>query len=108
MTSYRNEQLADVVRMVVGRYALDVPPSIAMLASVTDVKLSPDCLYADVMISAIEGAEGAVRFLKKERMREIKKTLSKEFRAHSIPLIRLRSDERGKQAHELETLIDRL
>lgn len=108
MSSYRPEQLANVVRTVVSRFAAQVPPNVATLVSVTQVKLSPDLKYADIFISAIEGAEKAVGYIKKEHMREMKKSLSHEFQAYTIPVLRLHSDTRGKEAFELETLIDSL
>lgn len=108
VSSFRPQQLADIVRAVVGRYAVQVPPSVATLVSVTDVTVTPDLAYADVGISAIQGAEAAVSYLKKQHMREMKKQLSSEFQAHRVPMIRLHVDERGKEAHELEQLIESL
>lgn len=93
---------------MVAKSAAHVPPTVATLVSVTDVRLSPDLAYADVSISAIEGADKAVQFLKKEKMREIGKDLADRFRAHTLPKVRLRADHTGEKAHQLESLIDRL
>ncbi|MEQ1849820.1 MAG: ribosome-binding factor A [Candidatus Peribacteraceae bacterium] len=108
MTSFRPTQLADRIRAVVGRFAAQVPPSVATLVSVTGVTLTPDLAFADVMISAIQNPKEAVSYLKREHMREMKKQLSAEFLAFRIPILRFHTDETGRKTHELETLIDSL
>jgi len=108
VASYRTQQLADIVRGVVARFAAQVPPTVATLVSVRDVLLSPDFAYADVLISAIEHPDAAVSYLKKEHMREMKKALASEFLAHKIPILRLKVDTKGREAQKLEQLIDSL
>lgn len=107
MDNHRTDRLASVVRAIVGKHVVLIPPSMAMGVSVTQVRVSQDLQYADVYISAIQGVEAAMKHLK-SRNRDIRKELSKQLTTYTIPQLRYKSDSRGEELSKLDELLNSL
>lgn len=105
--SHRIPQLSGIVRGIIARFTIEIPPDIATAVSVTEVKISPDLQYADTYISAISGADAAVGALKKKNG-AIRKAIAKEVNAHTVPVLRFHVDTRGAEVDRLDKLIDSL
>lgn len=105
--SHRNAQLSGIVRSIVARFTVEIPPDIAMGVSITEVRLSPDLQYADVYVSAIKGASEAIEYLQTKKG-AIRKGIATEINAHTVPVLRFRSDDRGEKADKLDRLIESL
>ena len=107
MDSRRASAIAGIVRTVVAKTAVGIPPNTAMGVSITQVKLSDDMQYADVFVSAIKGADAAVKHLKSQ-LRDIKKELGRQLTTYAVPMIRFRSDSRGEELDKLDKLLSSL
>ncbi|MBP7113859.1 MAG: ribosome-binding factor A [Candidatus Peribacteraceae bacterium] len=105
--SHRNVQLSGIVRTIVARFIVEIPPTIAMGTSITEVKLSPDLQYADIYVSAIKGLPEAIEYLKLKKG-PIRKGIATEINAHTVPTLRFRADDRGEKADKLDKLIESL
>lgn len=107
MKGHRTVQLSGIVRTIVARFIVELPPDIAMGVSVNEVKLSPDLQYADVYVSAIKGLPEAIEYLKTKKG-AIRKGIATEINAHTVPVMRFHADDRGEKADKLDRLIESL
>lgn len=107
MEKRRSIQAAAIIRSVIARFAIEIPPNQAMAVCITSVRISDDLKYADVSVSALQGAEAAVRILS-GRVRDIAKTVASEVVTYATPMIRFHVDHRGEELDRLDKLIDRL
>jgi ribosome-binding factor A len=108
MTSHRPLQIAGVIRQVVARFASQIPPSLAQVVTVVDVRLSEDFSYADIGLTAISGVEEATKYLPKKKG-EMRSELAAKLRVHRIPQLRFSVDEdslRGNRIDEIFHVID--
>lgn len=105
--SRRSDQIAGLLRGIIARFTVEIPPQTATGISITEVRLSPDLLYADVYVSAISGASAVAQVLL-SRKGEIRKVIAKEINAYTVPILRFHVDTRGEEADALDTLIDSL
>ena len=105
--SHRNIQLSGILRTLVAKFTVQIPPDTALGVSITEVKLSTDLQYADVYVSAIQGLPEAIEFLK-SKTGAIRKVIASEVNAHSVPTMRFRADDRGEKADMLDRLIESL
>ncbi len=105
--SHRNIQLSGILRTLVAKFTVQIPPDTALGVSITEVKLSTDLQYADVYVSAIQGLPEAIEFLK-SKTGAIRKVIASEVNAHSVPTMRFRADNRGEKADKLDRLIESL
>lgn len=107
MKGRRSVQLSGIVRSILARFIVEIPPDLAMGVSITEVKLSPDLQYADAYVSAIEGVTAAIEYLR-DRKGEMRKAIATEVNAHSVPTLRFIADDRGEKADKLDRLIESL
>jgi ribosome-binding factor A len=105
--SHRPAQIAGVIRSTVAEFALQIPPNVANVVSIVDVKMSPDFSYADVFISAMDGVDAAVKNLA-SRQGEIKKNLSTKLRVFKLPILRFQRDIEGERGTRLDALLEKL
>ncbi len=105
--SHRNAQISGIVRTIVAKFTLDIPPETATGVSITEVKLSSDLQYADVYVSAITGVLEAIEHLQTKKG-AIRNVIAIDVNAHSVPTMRFRADNRGEQADKLDKLIESL
>jgi ribosome-binding factor A len=104
MDQRRSLRMASVIRTIIARFIMNIPPNIAKGVSITEIKVSQDLLYADVYISAIEGLEAALKQLR-SRLRDIRKELAKTMTTYTVPAVRFKEDHRGEELSELDHLI---
>jgi ribosome-binding factor A len=107
MDQRRASAISGIVRTVVARVAVGIPPNTAMGVSITQVRLSDDLQYADVFVSAISGVEAAVKHLQ-SHLRDIKKELGRQLTTYTVPMLRFRTDTRGEELQKLDTLLSSL
>jgi len=107
MEKRRTTQFAGIVRSTVARFSLEIAPDTATAVNIAEVKISDDFRYADVFVSAVSGAESAVKILK-SRMRDISKAISAQTSTYAIPLIRFHVDRRGEELAKLDSLLESL
>jgi ribosome-binding factor A len=107
MKGHRTTQLSGIVRSIIARFTLEIPPDVANGVSVTEVKLSPDLQYADIYVSAITGVKAAIEDLKTKNG-AIRKAIATEVNAHTVPTLRFQADDRGEKADKLDRLIGSL
>lgn len=107
MAGHRNIQIAGVIRNVIARYAVQIPPHVASAVSIIEVRVSEDQMYADVYVSAISGVDKAVMRLN-SFLRDIRKTLAAEITTYKLPILRFHTDERGADLDRLDKLLDTL
>ncbi len=102
--SHRAPQIAGIIRSLVAKIAIEVPPTVSGLVSVADVKVSTDLSYADIFVSAVDRSEAAVKFLasRKSRMR---RELAAALQVHRVPLLRFHVDTEGQKVDRLDTLL---
>lgn len=105
--SHRPAQIAGVIRNTVALFAVQIPPNVAKVVSIVDVKLSPDFSYADIFVSAMEGVDKAIKNLA-SRKGEIKKSLSSKLSVYKLPVLRFQRDIEGERGTQLDVLLDRL
>jgi ribosome-binding factor A len=108
MTSHRSLQIASIIRQVVARFASQIPPSLAQVVTVVDVRLSEDFSYADIGITAVSGLDEAIAYFPRKKG-AIRAELAQKLRVHRIPQLRFLKDEntvRGNRIDELFHLID--
>lgn len=105
--SHRNAQLSGIIRTIVARFTVEIPPDIAMGVNISEVILSADLQYADVYVSAITGLPGALEFLKTKKG-AIRKGIASAVNAHTVPTMRFHADDRGEKADKLDRLIESL
>ena len=105
MSSHRSAIIASVIRQVVARKALDIPPDIADIVSITDVTLNADVSIASVRVSALKGKAEAVSYLKKHNG-EIRKELASMLKTYGIPQLRFEQDDQVERIGRLEALLD--
>lgn len=84
--------------------ATQIPPTIAVAVSVSDVKLSRDFSYADVFLSAISGVEAAVHFLQGKKG-EIRDGIATSVSVHRVPILRFHRDTLSEKATRLDELL---
>ncbi len=105
--SHRNAQLSGIIRRIIARFLIEIPPTVAMGVTITELKLSPDLQYADVYVSAIKGTPEAIELLKSKKG-AMRKAIATDVNAHSVPTLRFRADDRGEKADALDRLIESL
>lgn len=105
--SHRNAQLSGIIRSTVATHALRIPPNLAKVVSVVDVKLSKDFSYADIFLSAVEGVEAAIKFLFQSKGL-IRKELAGILRMHKIPILRFHRDTLSEQGNRIDDILSKL
>jgi ribosome-binding factor A len=105
--SHRPAQLSGILRSVLALHALQIPPNTAKVVSIVQVKVSADLSYADVYLSAIEGVEPAIKFLK-EKVPEIRSELASTQKLHRIPALRFHKDTTGEEGAKIDKLLSTL
>lgn len=99
--------MASMIRKVVGRFMIEIPPNRAMGVNIVDIRISDDLRYADITVSAISGVDDAIKILK-SKLHHIAKTLGRELTTFTVPLIRLHASRQGEELQRLDQLISRL
>ena len=96
-----------MLRTIVARQTIEIPPNLATIVAIANVKVSADLSYADIFVTAITGAEAAVKFLtaRKGRMRA---ELARSLQAHRSPILRFHIDEEGERVRKLERVLESL
>ena len=107
MASHRIAQISGIIRTVAATHALQTPPNMATVVSVTDVRVSADLSYADVSVSAITNVEGAIKFLASQKG-AMRKELAAKLQSHRVPILRFNVDTEGQRASRIDTLLDSL
>jgi ribosome-binding factor A len=100
-------KIAGIVRTIAATYALQIPPNVASVVSITDVKVSSDLSYADIHVSALSGEQAAVKFLA-SRASEMRRDLSSDIQAFRSPILRFSVDVEGKRAQRLDELLEKI
>lgn len=95
---------ASLIRSVVAKHALAIPPHIAHVVSITDVEVSADFSYADIYVSALQNVEAAIKFLNNNKG-PIRKELSGGLRSFRLPLLRYHVDTRGERGSRIDRLL---
>lgn len=102
--SHRPAKIASVIRQVVAIEALNIPPDLAQVVNVTEVKVSSDFSYADVFVTALKNPQQAIKHLKK-RQGSLRRSLARELQMYRIPILRLVIDRRGEEGEKIERLL---
>lgn len=105
--SHRNAQIAGIIRSIVASHALRIPPSVACVVSVVDVRLSEDIQYADIAVAAVSGVEKAIAHLTKAQS-SIRREIASRLRLHRVPILRFHHDIDGSRAHRIDLLLDQI
>lgn len=105
--SHRAAQIAGMIRTLAATHALSVPPSVAGLTTVTDVRVSADLSYADIFVNALDRTDAAIRFLasKKQQMR---RDLAGALKVHRVPQLRFHVDEDGQRGERIDRILQSL
>lgn len=105
--SHRAPQVAGIIRSLVATIALEVPPTVAGLTGIADVRVSTDLSYADIFVSSVDRTEAAVKFLasKKSRMR---RELAEKLKTHRVPVLRFHVDIEGQRGERIDRLLSSL
>ncbi len=104
MADHRIPKTASVIRSVIAKHALLIPPDIAMAVSITEVQLSSDGTHATVFVSALKNPDRAMNFLKKN-LQEIVEELSPALQRFRTPRIRFEVDTKTERLTKLQALL---
>ena len=105
--SHRVPQIAGIIRSLVATIALSIPPTLAGLTSIADVKVSTDLSYADIFVSAVDRTEAAVKFLEAKSSR-MRRELALALRVHRVPQFRFHIDIEGQRGERIDRLLELL
>ena len=105
--SHRPEQIAGIIRTIAARRTVEIPPNIATIVSIANVKVSGDLSYADIYLTAITGAEAAVKFLT-HRKGEMRREIASQLQAHRAPLLRFKVDVEVQRVTKLDQVLESL
>ena len=96
-----------MLRTIAARQMIEIPPNLATIVAIANVKVSADLSYADIFVTAITGAEAAVKFLA-ARKGQMRGELARSLQAHRAPILRFHTDEEGERVTKLERVLESL
>lgn len=103
---HRTLAIASIIRSIAAEHARRVPPESARVVSITDVKLAPDLSEAIVFVSALEGGENAVRFLRKNEG-AIRASIGKKVKAFRMPVLHFKTDDSAERSARIDRLLEK-
>mgnify|MGYP000922332810 CR=1 FL=1 len=101
---HRTLAIASIIRKVIAEHARAIPPDAASVVSITGVSLAPDLSEAIVSVSALQGTDEAVKYLKK-REPSIRAAISNTVKAFRVPSLRFRSDHSSEKSARIDRLL---
>jgi ribosome-binding factor A len=105
MPPKRTDKIAAIIRGIIGRFTVEVPPDVARIVTVTRVDVSRDMSYADIYLTAVDGVDRAVVFFDR-RAKDIRVALARELRTlHRQPILRFKRDERSEELTALDRIL---
>lgn len=96
--------LASAVRTVVATFALEIPPDIAQVVSITEVRVSDDLLHATVFVTALAGCSGAIKYLRAHKG-VIKREITRAVQTQKVPELQFKLDTHTEKVSRLEELL---
>lgn len=105
--SHRVPQIAGIIRSLVATIALSIPPTIAGLTSIAEVRVSTDLSFADIFVSSVDRTEAAVKFLASQKSK-MRRELAEKLRVHRVPLLRFHVDIEGQKGERIDRILENL
>ena len=105
--SHRVPQIAGIIRTLVATISLSIPPTVAGLTSIAEVRVSADLSYADIFVSSVDRTEAAVKFLAAQKGR-MRRELALQLRVHRVPQLRFHVDAEGQRGERIDRILGSL
>ncbi len=96
--------VAAEIRKLVALFALEMPPDVSVLPSITEVEVSSDLSYATIYVSALEQVKGAVKYLQDNKS-EMKRRLARLAQGYKIPDLRFVEDDRSERGSRIDRIL---
>ncbi|MEX2514995.1 MAG: 30S ribosome-binding factor RbfA [Candidatus Paceibacterota bacterium] len=105
-TEKRQLQIADAIQKKAGTFFSEESPA-GSLATVTDVKMSPDLNYADIYISILPAnkSEQAMESAEKS-LPGLRRRIGDQMNLRYVPKLRLYYDDRAEAKERVEEVLD--
>ena len=100
--SKRPAMLGSVIKKIIAPVLRECPPECGIV-SITEITVSRDFSYADVLISALNNPEDAITFLEKKKQ-GLQRSMSSLYRKR-IPTLRFKIDPRTERGGRIDELL---